>query len=149
MEHFASRTAMNIEGLGEALIAQLLGHTLAEHAIATSAEPDTPNEPGAPGLASATWDSTVTNDSEDVEAEAPTRKALVHSIADIYSLKKEDLLTLERIGEKSADNLLLQIENSKSAPLNRVLLGLGILAACRPPQSSGSQAEEAPTTAAR
>jgi DNA ligase (NAD+) len=36
------------------------------------------------------------------------------------------LLTLERIGEKTADNLLAQIENSKAAPLNRVLLGLGI-----------------------
>jgi DNA ligase (NAD+) len=50
----------------------------------------------------------------------------VHSIADIYSLKKEDLLGLERIGEKTADSLLAQIERSKNAPLARVLLGLGI-----------------------
>ena len=50
----------------------------------------------------------------------------MHSVADIYSLTKEQLLTLERIGEKSADSLLAQIENSKKAPLNRVLLGLGI-----------------------
>jgi len=135
LRHFASRSVMNIEGLGEALIAQLLGHTLAEHEIATSAEPDTSNEPadrndagtlnesGAPGIASDARDSDV---ADELEAESPTRKALVHSIADIYTLKREDLLTLERIGEKSADNLLLQIENSKSAPLNRVLLGLGI-----------------------
>jgi DNA ligase (NAD+) len=129
LRHFASRSVMNIEGLGEALIAQLLGHTLAEHAIATSAEPVTAtepyaqDEPGAPGLASETW---ASDDVDEVEAEAPTRTALVHSIADIYTLTKEDLLTLERIGEKSADNLLLQIENSKSAPLARVLLGLGI-----------------------
>jgi DNA ligase (NAD+) len=129
LRHFASRSVMNIEGLGEALIAQLLGHTLAEHEIATSAEPDTSNEPadrndaGAPGIASDARDSDA---ADELEAESPTRKALVHSIADIYTLKREDLLTLERIGEKSADNLLLQIENSKSAPLNRVLLGLGI-----------------------
>jgi DNA ligase (NAD+) len=136
LRHFASRSVMNIEGLGEALIAQLLGHTLAEYAIATSAEPDAPNEAGnrnepsnesgAPGIASDAWVSPETNDSDELEAEAPTRRALVHSIADIYTLTKEDLLTLERIGEKSADNLLLQIENSKSAPLARVLLGLGI-----------------------
>jgi DNA ligase (NAD+) len=50
----------------------------------------------------------------------------VHSIADIYTLTRDQLLTLERIGEKTADNLLAQIENSKAAPLNRVLLGLGI-----------------------
>ena len=54
-----------------------------------------------------------------------TRKALVHSVADIYHLKKDDLLKLERIGEKTADSLLEQIERSKQAPLNRVLLGLG------------------------
>jgi DNA ligase (NAD+) len=135
LRHFASRSVMNIEGLGEALIAQLLGHTLAEHAIATSADAVTandagePNDMGAPGLASETWASGAANETDDpdeLEAAIPTRKALVHSIADIYTLKREDLLTLERIGEKSADNLLLQIENSKSAPLNRVLLGLGI-----------------------
>ncbi|HEX4652594.1 MAG TPA: helix-hairpin-helix domain-containing protein, partial [Granulicella sp.] len=125
LRHFASRSVMNIEGLGEALIAQLLGHTLAEHEVATT-EPGSHHEPGAPGLASETWDSKESDDPDELEAESPTRKALVHSIADIYNLKKEDLLTLERIGEKSADNLLLQVENSKSAPLNRVLLGLGI-----------------------
>jgi DNA ligase (NAD+) len=47
-------------------------------------------------------------------------------VADLYTLTKEQLLTLERVGEKSADSLLAQIENSKQAPLNRVLLGLGI-----------------------
>jgi DNA ligase (NAD+) len=125
LHHFASRSVMNIEGLGEALIAQLLGHTLAEHAAATSTEPVAP---GAPDLASETWASTPADEAtEAVEApEAPTPKALVHCIADIYDLRREDLLTLERIGEKSADSLLAQIERSKSAPLARLLLGLGI-----------------------
>jgi DNA ligase (NAD+) len=63
--------------------------------------------------------------SEDAATE-PTRTALVHSIADIYSLTKEQLLTLDRVGEKTAEALLEQIEGSKKQPLNRVLLGLGI-----------------------
>ena len=110
LRHFASRSVMNIEGLGESLVAQLLGHTLAEHEAAPEVSSDS------------------ASDAEAIEApaEAPTKKALVHSIADIYSLKREDLLTLERIGEKTADSLLAQIERSKTAPLTRVLLGLGI-----------------------
>src|ERR1017187_3901381 len=105
LRHFASRSVMNIEGLGEVMVAQLLGHTIAEQSDAEL------------------------NAAEDVEAEseaAPTPKALVHSIADIYTLTKDQLLTLERVGEKSAESLLAQIENSKKAPLSRVLLGLGI-----------------------
>ncbi len=53
----------------------------------------------------------------------------MHSIADLYDPKKvnrESLLTLERVGEKTADALLEQIERSKQQPLQRVLLGLGI-----------------------
>jgi DNA ligase (NAD+) len=76
--HFASRNVMNIEGLGEALVTQLLD------------------------------------------------RRLVTSIADIYSLDEEQLLSLERIGKKSAQSLLAEIENSKKAPLSRVLFGLGI-----------------------
>jgi DNA ligase (NAD+) len=97
---------MNIEGLGEALVAQLLGHTIAEHEA---------REGDAAGHAE-----------EESTGEAPTREALIHSIADIYSLRKQQLLTLERIGEKSADSLLEQIDRSRKSPLNRVLLGLGI-----------------------
>ncbi|WP_213804494.1 NAD-dependent DNA ligase LigA [Granulicella sp. dw_53] len=111
LRHFASRGVMNIEGLGEALIAQLLGHTLAEQEQTASHAIDS---------------TTTVSPDEPTEAETPTRDALVHSIADIYDLTKAQLLTLERIGEKSADSLLAQIERSKSAPLNRVLLGLGI-----------------------
>jgi DNA ligase (NAD+) len=107
LRHFASRSVMNIEGLGEVMVAQLLGHTIAEHeADAAAAESEV--------------------ESEEATADAPTREALVHSVADLYTLTKEQLLTLERVGEKSADSLLAQIENSKQAPLNRVLLGLGI-----------------------
>jgi DNA ligase (NAD+) len=103
LRHFASRGVMNIEGLGESMVAQLLGHTLAEvEPVDLSAK------------------------SDEIEAEVPTRAAFVKSIADVYALTKEQLLTLERIGEKTADSLLEQIERSKRAPLNRVLLGLGI-----------------------
>ena len=50
----------------------------------------------------------------------------IHSIADLYSLTSEKLLTLERIGQKTADSLMAEIERSKKAPLDRVLFGLGI-----------------------
>ncbi len=105
LRHFASRGVMNIEGLGESMVAQLLGHTLIEQAE---------------------------NDVESIAeeaAEVPARSALVHSIADLYDPKKvnrESLLTLERVGEKTAEALLEQIERSKKQPLQRVLLGLGI-----------------------
>jgi DNA ligase (NAD+) len=105
LRHFASRGVMNIEGLGEAMVAQLLGHTLQEQA-----------------------ENSVESLAEEA-AEVPTRSALVHSIADLYDPEKVNrvsLLTLERVGEKTADALLEQIERSKQQPLQRVLLGLGI-----------------------
>ena len=76
--HFASRRAMDIEGLGEKLVLQL------------------------------------------VESD------LVHSIADLYALDRETLAGLERMGEKSADNLLQELERSKQPPLDRLLYALGI-----------------------
>ena len=51
---------------------------------------------------------------------------LVKTVADIYDLTADKLLSLERIGQKTADNLLAQIERSKQAPLDRVIMGLGI-----------------------
>ncbi|MFN4763239.1 NAD-dependent DNA ligase LigA [Gillisia sp. Q332] len=51
---------------------------------------------------------------------------LIHNYADLYSLNKEDILPLERIAEKSAENLIRGIENSKEIPFPRVLFGLGI-----------------------
>ena len=53
-------------------------------------------------------------------------RGLVKNIADIYKLTEEKLLSLERIGKKSAANLLEQIERSKKLPLERVIFGLGI-----------------------
>ena len=54
------------------------------------------------------------------------RQGLVEDVADVYYLKKEDLLELERMAEKSVSNLLAAIEGSKSQPLARVLVALGI-----------------------
>jgi DNA ligase (NAD+) len=76
--HFASRGVMNIDGMGEAVVVQLM------------------------------------------------EKGLVRSVADLYSLSSEKLLTLERIGQKTADSLIAEIERTKKAPLDRVLFGLGI-----------------------
>ncbi len=76
--HFASRHAMDIDGLGEKIVDQLV------------------------------------------------EKGLVRDVADLYHLKLETLAALERMGEKSAQNLLDEIEASKKTPLHRVIYALGI-----------------------
>lgn len=76
--HFASRGAMNIDGLGTANITALIDN------------------------------------------------GLIKSSADLYYLKREDLLKLERFADKSVDNLLSSIEKSKGNELWRLLFGLGI-----------------------
>ena len=53
-------------------------------------------------------------------------RGLVKNVADLYKLTKDDLLTLERMGEKSVENVLGEIEASKKLPLERVIYGLGI-----------------------
>ena len=78
LKHFASRRAMNIEGLGDKLVEQLVG------------------------------------------------KGWVHDLADIYQLTHEQLATLDRMGERSAKNLLVALEKSKSTRLARFLFALGI-----------------------
>ena len=78
LEHFASRSAMNIEGLGESLIDQLV------------------------------------------------TKEIVHDCADIYHLSGEQLAGLERMGKKSAANVMAQIERSRANDLSRLIYALGI-----------------------
>ncbi len=107
--HFAARSVMNIEGLGDAMVAQLLGQT-----ALTTDEGATEEE------------QSVADSEAEPATEKPTRKILVRTLSDLYHLKKPDLLQLERVGDKSAQALLDEIERSKSAPLPRVLLGLGI-----------------------
>jgi DNA ligase (NAD+) len=99
--HWAARGVMNIEGLGDAMVAQLLGQSASLGGGA---------------------DEAVTDEGAPIEI----RKPLIHTIGDLYRLQQKDLLGLERVGEKTADALLAQIEQSKSAGLARVLLGLGI-----------------------
>lgn len=78
IRHFASRNAMDIEGLGPAIIDQLV------------------------------------------------EKNLIKDISDLYFLKRDDLLSLERMAEKSADNLLKAIEESKKKSLANLIYGLEI-----------------------
>jgi DNA ligase (NAD+) len=99
--HWSARGVMNIEGLGDAMVAQLLGQSAELGGEIEQATTET-GEPIA------------------------TRKPLIHTIGDLYRLTREKLLGLERVGEKTADALLAQIERSKEAGLARVLLGLGI-----------------------
>ena len=78
LQHFASRKAMDIEGLGEKLVVQLV------------------------------------------------ESGLVRSIADLYRLRHEELAGLERMGDKSASNLIDELERSKEPGLGRFLYALGI-----------------------
>jgi DNA ligase (NAD+) len=55
-----------------------------------------------------------------------TERGLVKNVADIYHLTKDNLLSLERMGDKSAQNVLDEIEASKKLPLERVIFGLGM-----------------------
>lgn len=78
IEHFASRNAMNIDGLGEAIVEQLV------------------------------------------------KNGFVKTVADLYALTMQDLLTLDGFKEKSASNLITAIENSKSNEPDRLIFALGI-----------------------
>jgi DNA ligase (NAD+) len=62
----------------------------------------------------------------DALATQLTERGLVKNVADIYKLTKADMLSLERMGDKSAQNVLDEIEASKKLPLERVIFGLGI-----------------------
>lgn len=53
-------------------------------------------------------------------------EGVVHNFADLYRLKKEDLTGLERMADKSAQNLIDAIKRSKTRPLDRLIVGLGI-----------------------
>lgn len=76
--HFASKGAMDIDGMGDAIVKALVENNL------------------------------------------------VKSVADIYTLKAGQIASLERLGEKSAENLINAIEKSKSRPLDKVIFALGI-----------------------
>jgi DNA ligase (NAD+) len=100
--YFAARRAMRIEGLGEALVQQL---------TAPRVQRDKKGE--------------LLFDESGQELTLPP---LVQDVADLYHLgeKRDELIDLERMGTKSADNLLAQIEASKQAGLARLLHGLDI-----------------------
>ncbi len=78
IEHFASRNAMNIEGLGEALIGIMVD------------------------------------------------KDIIKDFGDIYNLEKDDISSLERMGDKSAENLVNAVNESKKKPFRKVLFAVGI-----------------------
>lgn len=100
--HFASRRAMRIEGLGESLVEQL-----------TSPRPQR-NKKGELVV--------------DENGHPVTLPALVSDLADLYQLadRRDEVTNLERMGGKSVDNLLAQIETSKDAGMARLIYGLGI-----------------------
>ncbi len=62
----------------------------------------------------------------EAQIETLVREGLINDAADIFTLEKEKLMNLDKMGDKSSDNLLRSIEDSKSAGLSRVLFALGI-----------------------
>lgn len=74
----------------------------------------------------------VSRDAMDLDGLGPSvieqlvTAGYISTPADLYKLTKEDLLALDRKGEKSADNILAAVDKSRSAPLDRFLFGLGI-----------------------
>jgi len=90
-----------------------------------------PNEDGCPPQIKGKIEHFVSRKAMDIGlAEATVdqlyRSGLVNNIADLYSLTKDQLLDLERFADKSADNLIKSIDNSKKVPFDRVLFALGI-----------------------
>ncbi len=122
--HYASRGVMNIEGLGESMVSQLMGHPLNEPTSLAALDAQSNALTSVEVTPEAV--SMVVDVSEEQAAPERTRKALVHTVADLYRLTEVDLVALERVGTKTAQSLLAQIDRSKQAPLYRVLLGLGI-----------------------
>jgi DNA ligase (NAD+) len=112
--HFAARNAMNIEGLGDALVAQFLGQN-----PSTDLAADNEEQSLSPAI-------TKLQASADSTSDTTVRVPLVHTLSDLYTLTREDLLQLDRMGEKSAQSLLDEIEQSKRAGLARLLFALGI-----------------------
>jgi DNA ligase (NAD+) len=113
--HWAARGVMNIEGLGDSMVAQLLGQT--------EAEADEVENAAISPLRNRDEATIASVEMTNVEG---AKEPLIHSIADLYTLTRDQLLSLDRVGEKTADALLEQIERSKKAPLARVIFGLGI-----------------------
>lgn len=109
LRHFARRTAMDIEGLGEALIGQLVGG--AGHG--DHSPPSSVSEAAMPAQ----------HEGDRSFQEGPP---LVRDLADIYDLEHAALCGLERMGDLSARNLLAQIEASKKRGLAALLFALGI-----------------------
>lgn len=90
-----------------------------------------PNETGCPPQIKGRIEHFVTRKAMNINIGPETiedlyEKGLVRDIADLYTLRMEDLLSLERWAEKSARNLLKSLDESKSVPFERVLYGLGI-----------------------
>lgn len=90
-----------------------------------------PNETGCPPQIKGRIEHFVTRKAMNINIGPETiedlyEKGLVRDIADLYTLRMEDLLSLERWAEKSARNLLKSLDESKSIPFERVLYGLGI-----------------------
>lgn len=91
-----------------------------------------PNEEGCPPQIQGRFEHFISRNAMDIDGLGPeTLQALiendlVRTVADLYTLRYEDLIGLERMADKSVHNLLQAIEASKAVPFHRLLFGLGI-----------------------
>ncbi len=90
-----------------------------------------PNEDGCPPQLKGKIEHFVTRKAMNINAGSETvellyNKGFIHTVADLYTLRQEEIMLLERWGEKSAVNLIRSIEKSKEVPFERVLFALGI-----------------------
>ncbi|MCG6186371.1 NAD-dependent DNA ligase LigA [Maribellus maritimus] len=91
-----------------------------------------PNEVGCPPQIKGKIEHFVSRKAMDIDGlgqetiELLYNQKLIHGIADLYRLKKEQLVGLERMGDKSAERILKSLEESKNVPFERVLFSLGI-----------------------
>jgi len=90
-----------------------------------------PNRDGCPPQIKGRIEHFISRKAMDINAAEATidqlfRHKLIHDVADLYKLNYDQLVNLERFGEKSARNLLESIEGSKTVPFTRVLFALGI-----------------------
>ncbi len=133
--HFASRGVMNIDGMGDAIVRQLLGQAPAvdvgdeesSEEVAAVLEAESAVAAAKADQPSGKRSRSLRDDNQkETDVVTDAKQPLVRTVADLYALTKADLMGLERVGEKTAAALIGEIEKSKRAPLNRVLLAFGI-----------------------
>jgi DNA ligase (NAD+) len=125
--HFASRSAMDIRGLGERTILQLLRARPVDESGRVVAEREEREDLRDVELVVEVTDEPLApEEADDAATDGRPTRQLVYDVGDLYALTMDDLLLLPGFKDKSAQNLLAGIEASRQQGLARVLFGLGV-----------------------